>query len=147
MSRHRVQLPRGKLISTPNRRHFSRTHIPAIRSSPTFAKMFLLPFASILPLMAAAASIERSCKIYKTDYTAKVCGFIQSMFIVTEEWWNQFDDLTFNDGGFSPIPPHYYGLSYFTFQVDQFDGFIQAASGNQWAMSYGGSGTISIPDS
>ncbi|OAL46983.1 hypothetical protein IQ07DRAFT_590461 [Pyrenochaeta sp. DS3sAY3a] len=47
----------------------------------------------------------------------------------------------------NPIPPHYYGLSYTTFQVDQYDGFIPPTSGNQWTMAFGGSGNISIPDS
>jgi hypothetical protein len=59
----------------------------------------------------------------------------------------RFDDLSFNEGSMNPIPPHYYGLSYFTFQVDQYDGFIPPTSGNQWTMAFGGSGNISIPDS
>jgi hypothetical protein len=59
----------------------------------------------------------------------------------------KYDDLSFNDGGFSPIPPHYYGLSYTAFQVDQYDGWFPPTSGNQTAIAYGGSGNISIPDS
>lgn len=58
-----------------------------------------------------------------------------------------YDDLTFNEGSANPIPPHYYGLSYYTFQVDQYDGFIPATSGNQTAIAFGGSGSFSIPDS
>ena len=59
----------------------------------------------------------------------------------------RYDDLTFIEPGPNPIPPHYYGLSYFTFQVDQYDGFIPPTSGNQWTMAFGGSGNISIPSS
>ncbi|KAH8699348.1 hypothetical protein GQ44DRAFT_665587 [Phaeosphaeriaceae sp. PMI808] len=57
-----------------------------------------------------------------------------------------YDDLPFVEPGPNPIPPHYYGLSYTTFQVDQYDGWIPPTSGNQWAMAFGGSGNISIPD-
>ncbi|KAF2743255.1 hypothetical protein M011DRAFT_228692 [Sporormia fimetaria CBS 119925] len=59
----------------------------------------------------------------------------------------RYDDLTFNEGSYNPIPPHYYGLSYINFQVDQYDGFIPPTSGNQWAMAFGGSGNITVPDS
>lgn len=60
---------------------------------------------------------------------------------------SKYDDLPFVEGSMNPIPPHYYGLSYTTFQVDQYDGFIPPTSGNQWTMAFGGSGNISIPDS
>ncbi|KAF2490841.1 hypothetical protein BU16DRAFT_469932, partial [Lophium mytilinum] len=59
----------------------------------------------------------------------------------------QYDDLPWIEGSYNPIPPHYYGLSYTTFQVDHYDGFIPATSGNQSAMAFGGSGNITIPDS
>jgi hypothetical protein len=59
----------------------------------------------------------------------------------------RYDDLPFVEPGANPIPPHYYGLSYITFQVDQYDGFIPPTSGNQTAMAFGGSGNITIPDS
>ncbi|KAH7071539.1 hypothetical protein BKA63DRAFT_448254 [Paraphoma chrysanthemicola] len=59
----------------------------------------------------------------------------------------RYDDLPFVEPGPNPIPPHYYGLSYVTFQVDQHDGFIPPTSGNQTAMAFGGSGNITIPDS
>jgi hypothetical protein len=58
----------------------------------------------------------------------------------------RYDDLPFVDGGFNPIPPHYYGLSYTTFQVDQYDGWFPATSGIQTTIAFGGSGNISIPD-
>jgi hypothetical protein len=58
-----------------------------------------------------------------------------------------YDDLPFVEGSFNPIPPHYYGLSYTTFQVDQYDGWFPATSGNQTTIAFGGSGNISIPDS
>jgi hypothetical protein len=91
----------------------------------------LISLAALLPLahLTIAAPSSSTCKPTKESKIA------------------QFDDLTFNDGSASPIPPHYYGLSYFTFQVDQYDGFIPPTSGNQWVMAYGGSGNISIPDS
>ncbi|KAH4016781.1 hypothetical protein HBH70_233370 [Parastagonospora nodorum] len=59
----------------------------------------------------------------------------------------KYDDLRFDDGGFNPIPPHYYGLSYTAFQVDQYDGWFPPTSGNQTAVAYGGSGNFSVPDS
>lgn len=57
----------------------------------------------------------------------------------------RYDDLLFSEPAPSPIPPHYFGLNYTLFQVDQYDGFIPPTSGNQWTMAYGGSGNISIP--
>jgi hypothetical protein len=91
----------------------------------------LISLAALIPLahLTIAAPSSSGCKPTKESKLA------------------QFDDLPFNDGSASPIPPHYYGLSYSTFQVDQYDGFIPPTSGNQWAMAYGGSGNISIPDS
>lgn len=59
----------------------------------------------------------------------------------------KYDDLRFDDGGFNPIPPHYYGLSYTAFQVDQYDGWFPPTSGNQTAVAYGGSGNFSVPNS
>ncbi|KAF1998122.1 hypothetical protein P154DRAFT_564893 [Amniculicola lignicola CBS 123094] len=58
----------------------------------------------------------------------------------------KYDDLTWIEGNYNPIPPHYYGLSYTTFQVDSYDGFIPPTSWNQTAMAFGGSGNISVPD-
>jgi hypothetical protein len=78
---------------------------------------------------AIASPMPEDCKTVHTPYVAK------------------YDDLPFNEGSMNPIPPHYYGLSYITFQVDQYDGFIPPTSGNQWAMAFGGSGNITIPDS
>jgi hypothetical protein len=91
----------------------------------------LTTIAALLPLacLAIAAPATDGCKPIKEDKIAR------------------FDDLPFNEGSFNQIPPHYYGLSYTTFQVDQYDGFIPPTSGNQWAMAFGGSGNISIPDS
>ncbi|KAF1954219.1 hypothetical protein CC80DRAFT_526903 [Byssothecium circinans] len=82
----------------------------------------LLPFLSLAIAAPAAADAIKETKIAR------------------------YDDLPFTEGSFNPIPPHYYGLSYFTFQVDQYDGFIPPTSGNQTAMAFGGSGNISIPD-
>jgi hypothetical protein len=59
----------------------------------------------------------------------------------------KYDDLPFYEGSPNPIPPHYYGLSYFDFQIDQYDGFIPPTSGNQTAIAFGGSGNFSVPDS
>jgi hypothetical protein len=88
-------------------------------------------FAALLALacLGIAGSTNTDCKPIKE---AKIA---------------QFDNLEFSDGSMNSIPPHYYGLSYFTFQVDQYDGFIPPTSGNQWAMAFGGRGNISIPDS
>ena len=58
----------------------------------------------------------------------------------------RYDDLPFVEPGPNPIPSGYNGLSYTTFQVDQYDGFIPPTSGNQWTMAFGGSGNISVPD-
>jgi hypothetical protein len=52
----------------------------------------------------------------------------------------KYDDLPFVD------PARYFSLSYTTFQVDQYDGWIPPTSGNQMAMAFGGSGNISIPN-
>lgn len=46
----------------------------------------------------------------------------------------------------NPIKSNYKGLDYATFQVDQWDGFINPSSGNQYAMAFGGSGNISVHD-
>ncbi|KXX76425.1 hypothetical protein MMYC01_200179 [Madurella mycetomatis] len=46
----------------------------------------------------------------------------------------------------NPIPNDYKGLDYNIFQVDQFDGFMNPASGSQYAMAFGGSGNISVHD-
>ncbi|KAF2646700.1 hypothetical protein P280DRAFT_416215 [Massarina eburnea CBS 473.64] len=92
----------------------------------------LASFATILPLISlsiAALTVADTCKPTKETKIAK------------------YDDLPFTEGNFNPIPPHYYGLSYFTFQVDQYDFWIPPTSGNQWTMAFGGSGNISIPDS
>ncbi|KAF2417674.1 hypothetical protein EJ08DRAFT_654459 [Tothia fuscella] len=78
---------------------------------------------------AALSTDGGYCKPTLTDYVVK------------------YDDLPWVEGSFNPISPHYYGLSYITFQVDQFDGFIQPASAKQYAMTFGGSGNITIPDS
>lgn len=59
----------------------------------------------------------------------------------------QYDDLPFVEPGPNPIPSPYNGLSYTTFQVDQYDGFIPPTSGNQWTMAFGGSGNMSVPNS
>jgi hypothetical protein len=59
----------------------------------------------------------------------------------------KYDDLPFVEPGPNPIPARYFGLSYATFRVDQYDGWIPPTSGNQTAMAFGGSGNISIPNS
>ncbi|KAK5655982.1 hypothetical protein OQA88_5120 [Cercophora sp. LCS_1] len=46
----------------------------------------------------------------------------------------------------NPIPSNYKGLDYDIFQVDQYDGFINPASGKQYAMSFEGRGNISVHD-
>lgn len=84
---------------------------------------------SILSVAHPSAEATAQCTPSRTTYTA------------------QYDDLPFTEPGPNPVPPHYYGLSYTTFQVDQYDFFIPPTSGNQWAMAFGGSGNISIPDS
>ncbi|KAF2023054.1 hypothetical protein EK21DRAFT_81695, partial [Setomelanomma holmii] len=58
----------------------------------------------------------------------------------------KYDDLPFIEPGPNPILPHYFGLNYTTFQVDQYDGFIPPTSGNQTAMACGYSGNITIPE-
>ncbi|ORY19233.1 hypothetical protein BCR34DRAFT_582408 [Clohesyomyces aquaticus] len=78
---------------------------------------------------------------YASPVTHEKCRPVRTTHIA------KYDDLPFVEPGPNPIPPHYYGLSYFTFQVDQYDGFIPPTSGNQWTMAFGGSGNISIPDS
>lgn len=86
----------------------------------------LFPF---IPLaLTAPLADDLVCKPIRTTYTAR------------------YDDLPYVEPGPNPIPPHYYGLSYFTFQVDQYDHWIPPTSGNQWTMAFGGSGNISIPD-
>jgi hypothetical protein len=57
-----------------------------------------------------------------------------------------FDDLPFNEGSDNPIPRPYNALTYYLFQVDQYDGFIPPTSGNQWAIAYGDSGRIRITE-
>jgi len=90
----------------------------------------LITFATLLlACLAVAAPEETACNATKEAKVAR------------------FDDLSVIDGSMNQIPPHYYGLSYFTFQADQFDGFIPPTSGDKWAMAFGGSGNISIPDS
>ena len=59
----------------------------------------------------------------------------------------QYDDLPFVEPGANPLPSPYNGLTYTTFQVDQYDGFIPPTSGNQITMAFGGSGNISVPAS
>jgi hypothetical protein len=58
----------------------------------------------------------------------------------------QYDELHWEEpiDGPNPIPTSYKGLDYDTFQVDQYDGFIIPASGNQYAMSFEGHGNISV---
>ncbi|KAF2246160.1 hypothetical protein BU26DRAFT_521633 [Trematosphaeria pertusa] len=88
--------------------------------------------ATLLPLLAlavAAPTANGPCRARKQTYVAK------------------YDGLPFQEPGPNPIPPHYYGLGYTTFQIDQHDHFIPPTSGNQWAMAFGGSGNISVPDS
>ncbi|KAF2865817.1 hypothetical protein BDV95DRAFT_506506 [Massariosphaeria phaeospora] len=92
--------------------------------------MFVL--TSILPIITlalAAPSANDNCRPSRTTYVA------------------QYDDLPFVEPGPNPIPPHYNGLSYTAFQVDQYDGFILPTSGNQWTMAFGGSGNFSGPAS
>jgi hypothetical protein len=56
-----------------------------------------------------------------------------------ESYTATYDDL--EDGA---VPLLYEGLTYTTFQVDQYDGFIKPTSGDKWAIAYGGSGNISV---
>jgi hypothetical protein len=91
-------------------------HIP----STTIALLAIIPFTFAAP--------KPPCRPVKTSYTA------------------QYDDLPYVEPGPNPIPPHYYGLSYTTFQVDRYDFWIPPTSGNQWTMAFGGSGNISVPD-
>ncbi|KAK0652457.1 hypothetical protein B0T16DRAFT_387715 [Cercophora newfieldiana] len=60
----------------------------------------------------------------------------------------KYDDLHWEDPveTGNPIPSNYNGLDYDIFQVDQYDGFIIPASGNQYAMSFEGRGNISAHD-
>jgi len=59
----------------------------------------------------------------------------------------QYDDLPWTEGGPSPVPSPYLGLDYTTVQVGQypFSAIIAPKSGNQYAITYGGSGNISAP--
>jgi hypothetical protein len=84
--------------------------------------------AILLSLFAQVIAVTQGCKPTETSFVAR------------------YDDLPLQEPGYNPIPPHYYGLSYTTFQVDQYDGFIPPTSGSQWTMAFGGSGNISIPD-
>jgi hypothetical protein len=95
-------------------------------------------FRSIFLLITLALSVFAAPV---ADDTEKGCYPIRETKIA------RYDDLPFVEPGTNPIPPHYYGLSYITFQVDQYDGFIPPTSGNQTAMAFGGSGNITIPDS
>lgn len=92
-------------------------------------RAWLSAFTFLFAAVAVADITTDSCKIIRELKTAS------------------FDDLNFYEGDASPIPPHYLGLSYFNFQVDQFDGFIPATSGNQTIIAYGGTGDIMVPDS
>ena len=60
--------------------------------------------------------------------------------------WKKYDELPWKEpvDGPNPIPANYKGLDYSVFQVDQFDGFIIPASGQQYAMSFAGRGNISV---
>jgi hypothetical protein len=103
----------------------------ALEPMPGFSNMFLLKIFVVnlcTACNALALASSNYCSFNKETKTAK------------------YDDLPFVEPGPNPIPPHYYGLSYITFQVDQYDGFIPPTSGNQWIMAFGGSGNISIPD-
>jgi hypothetical protein len=90
-------------------------------------------------LLLAFCSLSLAASV--TDLEPRDCHPIR------EPKMAKYDDLPFDDGGFNPIPPHYYGFSYFGFQVDQYDGFIPPTSRNQTAVAFGGSGNFSIPDS
>lgn len=57
-----------------------------------------------------------------------------------------YDDLPFVEPGPNPIPPHYYGLSYISFQTDQDDGWLPPTSLANRAMAFGGNGNITVPD-
>jgi hypothetical protein len=107
------------------------THLDSLLGA---LNMFALVFA-LLP------AISWSLVVCTTDADAKNCCPIREFKTA------RYDDLPFVEGSSNPIPPHYYGLSYTTFQVDQYDGFLPATSGNQTIIAFGGSGNISIPDS
>ncbi|KAF2731698.1 hypothetical protein EJ04DRAFT_498160 [Polyplosphaeria fusca] len=89
-----------------------------------------MKFITLLPLLSVAFASpldERDyCRPSRKTYVAK------------------YDDLPFVEPGPNPIPNPYNGLTYTTFQVDQYDGFIPPTSGNQWTMAFGGSGNISV---
>jgi hypothetical protein len=87
----------------------------------------------ILSLVAATLAIPvandgNGCRPIRQTYTAK------------------YDDLPFVEPGPNPIPPHYYGLSYLTFQTDQDDGWLPPTSLPNRAMAFGGAGNITVPD-
>jgi hypothetical protein len=92
------------------------------------------------------------CSTFTLLSIASICIAVPTTFAnrescpIKESKIASYDDLPFFEPGPNPIPPHYYGLSYSTFQVDQYDGFISPKSGNQSAMAFGGSGNITIPD-
>lgn len=94
-----------------------------------FSSLALLVVASVVLAAPTADSDSTKCHPDKAYKVAR------------------YDDLPFNEPGPTPIPPHYYGLSYITFQVDQYDGWIPPTSGNQTAIAFGGSGNITVPDS
>jgi len=58
-----------------------------------------------------------------------------------------YDDLPWNEAGPNPIPSPYVRLDYDTVQVGQYpySAPMIPASGNQYAISYGGTGSISAP--
>lgn len=67
---------------------------------------------------------------------------------VAEHHVARFDNLPFWDKTYNAIPKYYGDLNFWDFQVhrDSAGGVIRAISGDQTAVAYGGSGSISILD-
>jgi hypothetical protein len=77
------------------------------------------------------------------DGTIKPAGYCP----VSEFYIARFDNLRFYEKTYNPIPEYYNDLTFWNFQVHRDNGFIPAVSGDKTANAYGGSGSISIPDS
>ncbi|KAK4207071.1 hypothetical protein QBC37DRAFT_355914 [Rhypophila decipiens] len=88
------------------------------------------PFVCFLLILCLVQAATSSLNICVKDYEAKY----------DELHWEE----PFETG--NPISDGYKGLDYNVFQVDRYDGFINPDSGLQYAMSFGGSGNISVHD-